>query len=501
MLGETQTWDEGIHLAAGFGYLTTGDYALNPEHPALGKMLCALPLLPLHLTYKREWANGAEQPAGIEFMYANRAAPDLILGLARSVTVLLTLLFAAWIAWWTKVRFGPIAALIALALFSLDPNIIANGRYVTTDLIASFLIFLACTLWLDYLAGPSHIRLVLAGLALGAALSSKYSALFLVPLFLVSGLLKRRWRGTGIALLLAIAVVALVYWPEVMNRRHLERLTGHLTGTGATGELLMWASRKFRLHAWTYLIGLDRLSEHNYVGHQSYLLGEFSEHGWWYYFPVAFLVKTPVATIASIGASAFLIWKAQAPRFYTVGLASVALIFAGFCLTSHINIGYRHMLPALAFLFVLSGVALSRYPRIAAGLLAVLALETAMIHPHYLPFFNFAVGGPKAGPKYLLDSNIDWGQDIKYLGQYQKTHKIPSLCLYYFGNVDWGRYGVQAVDFPERNPLDCDGFGAVSVTPLFGLYAPRDYFAAIRKMQPLDRVGDSIYIYDLRKKK
>ncbi len=501
MLGETQTWDEGIHLAAGYGYLTTGDYAFNPEHPALGKMLCALPLLPLHLVYKREWANAPEQPAGIEFLYANRASPELILGMARSVTVLLTALFSLWIAWWTKTRFGSIAALIALALFSLDPNIIAHGHYVTTDLVASFFVFLGCTLWLDWLATSSRVHLVLAGLSLGCALSSKYSALFLVPLFLVSGLVARRWRETLIALVLALAVVAAVYFPEVLNRRHLDRLTGHLTGTGATGELLVWASRKFRLHAWIYLIGLDRLSEHNQVGHQSYLLGKFSDYGWWYYFPVAFLVKTPVATICAIGSAAALLWKTNAPRLYVFGLAFVAVAFTGFCLTSRINIGYRHMMPALAFLFVLAGVALQRYPRVAAGLVLLLAVESFAIYPHYLSFFNFASGGPKAGPKYLLDSNIDWGQDIKYLGAYMKEHKIPSICLYFFGNVDWGRYGVQAIDFPEKNPMDCDGWGAVSVTPLFGLYAPRDYFATLRQRPPTDRVGYSIYMYDLRKKK
>ncbi len=501
MLGENQTWDEGIHLAAGYGYLTTGDYSFNPEHPALGKILAALPLLPLRLEYKQSWSDAKEQTAGLEFLYANRAAPELMLGLGRSVSVALTLLFAGWLAWWTRARFGVRAALIALALFCFDPNIIAHGRYVTTDLIASLFIFLAATLWLDYLAAPSRARLALAGLALGGALASKYSALFLVPLVIGSGLLAKRWRETSVAVLIAIGVVGLVYFPEVLAVKSRDRLIGHLTGTGSLGHALVWAARKYNLHTWTYLIGLDRLSEHNTVGHPSYLLGEFSDHGWWYYFPVAFAVKTPLATLIATVLSAALIWRTKASRFHVAGLAVVAVVFAGFCLSSRINIGYRHLLPLLPFLFVLAGAALSRHVRLATVLVIALAAESFAVYPFYLSFFNVAAGGPANGHKYLLDSNLDWGQDLKRLGGYLRQRQIPLVCLHYFGNVDWGRYGVNFVDFPQARAEDCDNWAVVSATPLFGLYVPYDYFAGLRRLTPADRIGYSIYIFDLRKRK
>ena len=500
MLGETQTWDEGIHIVAGYSYWRTGDFSFNPEHPPLGKLLAAVPLLALRPSFDTAWLKETPPMAGLYFLYANRLSPEVLLPAARLPGILITLALAAWIAIWTSRNFGHKPALIALALFCFDPNFTAHGRYVTTDVIAAFFIFLAATLWLDCLEQPSHSRALLSGLALGAALTSKYSALFLVPLLILAGFLRRRWRHTGILLLTALAFVLAIYTPEVLRFTGPSKLHDHLVGKGPLGAALVSISSAAPLPYWSYLVGLDRLSEHNTLGHASYLMGQLSEQGWWYYFPVAFLVKTPLATIAAIALTAVLIWRIRERRYLTIGLATVAIVFAAFCLSSKINIGHRHLLPFYPFVFVLAGVVLARYLRVAAVLVALLAVESVSIYPHYLAFFNWAAGGPGNGPKYLLDSNLDWGQDLKHLGAYVRRNRVEKLCLYYFGNGDIVRYAGNFYDLGRGlDNLDC--IAAVSATPLHGLYVPRGWNYPFLRLQPIAKVGYSIYVYDMRKKK
>jgi len=135
----------------------------------------------------------------------------------------------------------------------------------------------------------------------------------------------------------------------------------------------------------------------------------------------------------------------------------------------------------------------------------LLTAESASSYPNYLAFFNAAAGGPKAGPRYLLDSNIDWGQDVKKLRSWLHARNIESVCMFYFGNTGVEFYGIPMKYLPrtweteERERLDC--VAAVSVTPLYGLYVPRDSYAWLREKEPAARVGWSIYVYDLRKRK
>jgi hypothetical protein len=140
--------------------------------------------------------------------------------------------------------------------------------------------------------------------------------------------------------------------------------------------------------------------------------------------------------------------------------------------------------------------------RIGAILLIVLMVESASIYPNYLTFFNAAAGGPRAGPKYLLDSNLDWGQAAKQLGAYMKERNIPQVCLSFFGHVDLPRVGVRNVRLlPGADPESLDCVAAISATPLFGLYVGMDAHAAFRARTPDAIVGNSIYVYDLRKRR
>jgi len=195
---ESQTWDEAVELAGGYRYLKTGEYRFFIEHPPLGKILVALPLLLLDPVLP------ADDPApgdfrhvqyGSRFLYRNKVPAESMLFAARLVTISVTLSLGLVLALWTRRAFGPGAAVFALLLYSFDPNILAQGRYTKSGLLLTLLGFLAVVLWGRYLERPLGATLAATGVVFGLALATKFSAAFLVPVF--AGLHIVQWRRRG----------------------------------------------------------------------------------------------------------------------------------------------------------------------------------------------------------------------------------------------------------------------------------------------------------------
>lgn len=523
-LGETQTYDEGIHAAIGYSYWVTGDLQRDPGHPALGKLLLTLPLTVLRPelnTSSEAFRNENVEQIGIEFLYENRLTPETILLACRAVNIGITLLLGVYLAWWTRRRCGAPAALLALAFFAFDPNLTAHGRYVTTDVLAAAPVFLTVTLWIEYLITRRRRWLVLAGLALGVAFTSKLSTLFLAAV--LPGLFwlwprpgkpkggVREFAAACLVLaLLSAAVIAAVYAPQILHPDPYTYLRDRLTGTGAAGGTLLWLAQWIPVRPIAWFVGIDRLSEINAAGRPQYLLGQFSNHGWWYYFPVTFAVKTPVGVLAALvlaGALAYRLRDALRPhgRLLLALLAPAAAYFA-LSMAAGLNIGHRHLLPVYPLLYVALACVLTAAARELAGMrwagaavAAVAAVESAAIYPDYLAFFNFAAGGPAAGPRYVLDSNLDWGQAFGAVGRYARREGIARVCLFSFGNGAAHRYvpGPSQLDPARLDQMDC--VAAVSATPLYGLYVGPEVLAPLRQRQPLAVIGHSVYLYDLRR--
>lgn len=473
---ETQTWDEGSLLAAGYSYWKTGDYRMNRAHPPLWKLACAFPLLFLDLRVPvsdPSWEKRDDTAFGSAFLYHNRRSPDDILFPARCMTIALTLGLALLVALWTKRRAGAFAGLIALTLVAFDPNILAHGRYVTTDLAAAAFSFLACILWEAALERPSVFRFGLAGLALGAAVTVKFSALFVLPVCLVLTLLRpppRKVLALGLPLAFAVLVAVLL---------------ACYRGAGSV-----------------YLDGLRELAEHNAAGHESYLLGMISSSGWRYYFPVVFAVKVPFAVLVLTALAAFALWRKRGDARAHAVLIVPLVIYTAIALFTRIDIGVRHLLPLFPFLYAGLAIVLARRAPtalVALGLFALIA-ESLAVYPNYLAFFNLAAGGPARGPLYLLDSNIDWGQDTKKLRAWLDAHGNPRVCGAYFGNALPAYYGIEELPVPASasGAARAGCVVAVSVTPLYGLYAPGDPYRWLRAYEPEARIGYSIYVYDFR---
>ncbi len=511
--GETATWDEPQYLASGYSYWTTGRFDMIPEHPPLTRLLCALPLYLFYNlrldTNSPEWKHSEFVMVGNYFLYRNNTSPDDLLFAGRLVAIGLTLSFAGYLAWWTRRRFGDGAALFALALFVLDPNMIAHGRYATNDVPVSLFIFMTCTLWIEYLIERRRAWMVLAGLSLGLALSSKYSALYLGPvLFIMTAVWawrKRTFRPIGalaVAGLIAVGVIGVVYWPEVVRTSELPPLGSKITRAGLTGPVLS-ALATMHSPAYTFLTGIDWQSAHNGMGHPAYLLGQVSMQGWWYYFPVVFAVKTPVAVLAGVALIPLFIWFSKRRILMAALLLSPAAYFA-LVMQSHIDLGVRYLLPVYPFVYVAIAALLLEWKKLRPFALAIpllLAIECASIYPDYLAFFNRICGGPDAGPKYLLDSNIDWGQDYKKLSRYLKQQGIADIRLGFFANVDFPHYGIHPDGIPDgANAENLDCVLAISATPLFGQYVGLERFAWLRARTPMAIIGHSIYVYDLRKR-
>jgi hypothetical protein len=477
-LRESPTNDEPVHLMAGYVYLNSGRYDLDLDHPPLGRVLSALPLLTLPLR-PIDPAKAGEEIR--DLIWRSPAPAETIILRARLVTIALSMLLGAWLAVWTRRHFGPIVALVALTLFVFDPTFIAHGHYITTDLIAALGIFLTCTLWADFLLAPSSRRLLASSLALGFALASKFSSVSLVlvlpALFLIAWALNRAKpfgiiKTIVVMLLGSMAIVFAVYAP-----------------VGIPG----------------YFEGLLSLTRHNGEGWRAYLMGSFSRHGWWYYFPVAFLVKTPTGVLLGCLIALACLRRRVMPVLLLICLVLPPAVYFALAVRSSINIGVRHILPVYPFLFVVLAYLLVEFaPRWSTvAVLALVAVESLSIYPHELSFFNWASGGPVYGPHYLLDSNVDWGQDVSALARFTRTHDAAPLCTALFSSAPLDYYGIQSRDLNQTGMpegianLRC--VMAISANPLYGLYDATKKYQFVREQKPWARIGYSIYLYDLRR--
>jgi hypothetical protein len=526
---EAQIWDEGFEIVGGYQYLTTGEYRTSLENPPLERILAAAPLLFLRPDLKgaaREARNTmtSDVDAGVEFLYHNRIPADTILFAARLPMIAVTVGLVCVIAAWCRRRFGAAVGIVAALLFSLDPTVIAQGRYVKNDMAVAATAFLTVIAWEWFLETRKTPALIWSGVALGLALGSKNSAVFLLPVFLVlyvlsgAGLRPAIRSFTAVGALAAAVVLALyapyggALLPRVRGATG-EPLRDTVDQATAFGRAVAWLGSRLGWRSHPYLTGLTHFANHSGGTHPAYLWGDHGSSGWWYYFPFAFAVKTPVAVLIAVALLiALVVARLRWGRIREAPLAWFAMLtpivfYGTLSAAGHVDIGLRHLLPVYPFFYVLLAAGLLapqwrfKIPVIATILIGA-AAESLAAYPYYTAFFNVLVGGPKNGPKYLVDSNIDWGQDLKRLGRFSAERGSPRMCVAYFGTApDW-YYVPRAGNFPSLEELrmgadlDCE-FAAVSVTPLEGVYVPQEQFAWLRDVPPLERIGYSIYVWDV----
>jgi 4-amino-4-deoxy-L-arabinose transferase-like glycosyltransferase len=550
---KSATFDEPSNIGSGYLEMTEGNYWLKPETLPLVKVVAALPLLALPIRMPPlEWAD--RWRFYDRFLYASNGGDTLLMA-ARAAVLPLALLLGCLVFVWTKRLFGRGAALFALFLYGFEPNILAHSALVTTDLAVACFLFLTAYSLFRLTESASVPRLVATAFAFALAVTTKLSvaplALSIVVLGLVVsagsrtipvriGGLARPLAGRGeklVGLGVVLLVTGLVTWGVIWATYRFSYSPAEAVGLH---QPLDWTriapDGTLRSGVATFLRRAGALPEpylYNLFFHLSiarsfpgFLAGEVRQGGWWYYFAVSLLVKTPIPLLILM-ALALAVRARGWPKTLVSDafLVVPAVIYFVFLSASGFNMGHRHVLAVLPFFMVLAGALIpwAARQRAWAGT-GVLALSiwyltsSLSIFPHYLAYFNELVGGPDGGYKYLVDSNLDWGQDLKGLKRYMERHGIERVWLSYFGMANPGYYGIRHDLLPgstnaDPQPVRSDllalprlprlsGTVAISATNLQELYLPflgvrRGYFEAYRHLAPVAKIGYSIFVYRL----
>jgi 4-amino-4-deoxy-L-arabinose transferase-like glycosyltransferase len=468
---------------------------LNPEHPPLSKLAAALPLLGMGLEFHpdpQSWANADEFALGRQFLYRNIRPADEILFRSRIVTTCFAAALIIAVAAWALRSFGPFPALIAATFAAFDPILLSHGHYVTSDVPVTLFYFCAILAWVSWLVEGGRKRLLLTGVFTGLALATKFSALLLFPAFLLLLAFRRRriqWEHALYLCILPFLIVWATYGFDIRSVAGDPRIGPKLSAVSHLAHVPIPAYYLFR--------GIQLLFRHAHSGHTAYLLGQLSSHGFIAYFPVAFLVKTPLGLLLALALAS---WPLLFLNRKWLWLAAAPLTYFAISMFAGIDIGIRHILPVYPFLYLLAAAALwtasqTRHARLAQAIallcVAGAATEALAAYPLWLGFFNAAAGGPLQGTRYLLDSNVDWGQDLKRLPVFLGQDKILQPCLAYFGEAEPAYYGISAL--PLTHVID-NCLMIVSAQFLFGSTAHP--FAALERRRPRAIVGSSLFVFE-----
>ncbi len=507
------TSDEPAHLVAGYSILTRGREAfwILPQHghPPLLNILNAFvffmgkPDIPLEqLDGWPLWFSD------YVFAFVPYLAPvEQTEFVIRIPTVLLTVVLGALIFRWGKELWGKIAGLAALVALLFDPLLLAHGRLATTDVGAVTLGTSVLYLAWRWAERPSWRLTWLLGLLCGLTMLAK---------------------GSGIFWTLTVGLIAVGMAVHPRSRTLSFRLILQGVCIGLLGFLIVWAGHAFTwgivredfplsLPApdyWNGIISQARSVEKRWV----FAFGMRKHGGWWWYFPMAFLIKNPLPLLISLAIGWLRVFRRpfSQPRVLALGL--FPLIYTIAAIRSGMNIGYRHMLPVHPFIYLMAG-AMVRYGLIGDsprrwwryGCVVALSLwyivGTLRMFGYEIAYFNELVGGSHNGHHYLIDSNIDWGEGYKALRDYLKEQPGPPLQLSRgFLNIDPEQYGISYQPLPPdrsgsalQSPFHPKpGRYAISITILQrGWPEDPDVYAWFRQVQPTAEIGYSFFLYDI----
>lgn len=502
----SQTSDEPPHIACGMEWLSRGTYHYEAQHPPLARVAVALGPF---LAGVRSFNLPGMADEGIALIYRDGHG-DRNLALAR-----LGILPFFWIACtvvylWTKRYCGEPSAAFAVLCFTFLPPVLAHAGLATTDMPLTAMTgasFFAGLIWLNR---PNILTSLAFGAITALAVLSKFSSLAFLPSSCAVALLwfllaeprpfrqaLQAIRACAAPSLLVVTVMLLVVWAGY--RFSYGVIPAKPDPLDAPGTVKVPAPELFA--------GINQVEDHNSHGHASYLLGEQGQTGWWYYYFVVLAVKTPLPFLALLGCGVGLIRRKNSSPAQRRGV-SLALAFSAgivlFALTSQINIGVRHVLPVYIGFSMVAGAGAARLldrpvPSrwVLSFLLLWLAATSALSHPDYLSYFNALAG--RHPERIVVDSDLDWGQDMKRLAQRLKQVGAQSVAFTPYFPVN-----LRAEGFPEVHPLNplhpVPGWNAVGLTYLKTLsLGERDAYPPLplwpEHREPTEKIGAGIWLF------
>jgi len=541
---QSQIFDEACHIFAGYRSWKNFDFGINPEHPPLVKLVAAIPLLRLPLRVPAvpdDYFKSVEYGTGRDFLYGNDA--NSLLLRARLAAAVFTICLGLTVFILANSMWGARPAFLALTLLVFEPNILAHGALVTTDIGAALGLLLGVGSFYFYLKKPTALRLAGAGLAAGLCLGVKHSGILLFPiLFFVAlaelqpfrdsvvrrftpGLAKKALRQASS--LAAIAAISLVLLWSLYGFRYAARPAGlslnpslseFAQRVGPSGSAIVLKIAHWHLLPESYLYGaVDFYSEGQ---HPTIIFGKYYPTAQWFYFPAIFIVKSTVAFLlfCCLTPICTSFWGKQFRREVLLLLIPPA-IYLAVAMFSGVNYGVRHLLPVYPFLIVLVAFGawnLGQRHRALASLVAVLVAfhvaSSVRAFPNYIPYANELWGGPANTHRILADSNVDWGQGLKAMKQYVDQRQIKDCWFSYFGSlvVDVSYYGIPCKPLPTSYdylmqlpmqvvPPQIDGPVFISATEVAGPYWKADWvnpYHPFQQTPPSALIADSILMFD-----
>ena len=497
------TFDELTHIQAGYRYWQCGEFANNPEHPPLVKLIAAASI--------RHWQlEGYPSPCGAQViqsrkmdlpialaLYHSPHARELLWHARASLIVfpqgLLLAVFFAARAW-----FGHPAATIAALLITFEPTLLGHGSLVTTDMAVTAMTFLAVFFSIECVRKRSWIYFVLCGIALGFAVASKHSAFVVPPIclatMLASALMQRLgandylrlvW-GWLVACMLAFAILWAFYGfrygalPHETNPAYdlMQPFAHEGRQNTHTAHAVSFLGRH-QLLPEAYLAGLADIA--TFSSRPTYFFGRYYAQGFWYYFPVTLAIKLTIALLLLFAYALFhpRVWRMHGQTLVPCSIPLI--VFLGCAMYGKLDIGVRHVLPVLPFMVIFAAAAASdllqhsRATGIAAALLIGFSIfSAARSAPQQLSYANEFFGGPDRLHRYLGDSNIDWGQASDRLQSFLESRNLHSNCAVASGTVFRDPSACTELPFfladlnsPQLPPVMGDTFeGTVIIQPL-----------------------------------
>jgi hypothetical protein len=526
---KSPTFDEPQHLTAGYSFWVTNDFRLDPENGDFPARWAALPLFFENLKFvsakDSTWQHADEAGIAHQFFYELGNDPDRMIADARSMMSIFGVALCLLIYRIAREFFGVVGGLIAETAAAFDPNFLAHSALVTSDVAATF--FFTATLWSCWrlFRKISPARLTIAALSLSGLFLTKFSAPIALPVLAAMSVL-HVFCQDEIAISVGKFRTALTE-----TRKKLCAMGGLWLAFGAAVVFAIWLSFSFRYSAltdygpsrrvwdncWSAILSDSGPVEHaidfarvHHLLPEAYLCGfaytrksaevrpsfldnQWSLVGFASFFPRAFLYKTPLPLLCLIAlAAGVAIWRREKWRNSILlnPFLIFALVYAAFALGAQLSIGHRHILPIYPTLFIACGaltfLAQKDKRTIFTGAVAVLLCwqigESVAVRPNYLAYFNQIAGGPSRGYQHLVDSSLDWGQDLPALKRWIDNHHADvdgkPLYLAYFGSADPRANEIDAKRLAEDHSTGdlkftqlTGGVYCISATTLQSVYA------------------------------
>lgn len=520
---KSNTFDELAHLTSGYSSWFQDDYRLNVESGLVAQAIAALPLLGMELDFPGRntpaWQASDVWTIGQQFFFELGNPYESMLWRARAMIALVSVAFGALVFAWSRRWFGSRGGLLSLALYALSPTMLAHARLVTTDVTATFLFVASAGAAWRLLHAVSWGNVLLVGACVGLLMLTKVSGGVIVPVAAVLALLRlasgrplpvtlrgsttldSRARQAGVFVLVTameVALVVFLVWAAYGFRFGVFDPAGdpgtlfYSVDPARTGLLagpITWL-RDHRLLPEGFLDGLIiQLGEAE--ERVAFMNGTYALGGRWTFFPYCLAVKTPIPlfVLVMLGLVATLRRGGLSARLYrSAPLWVLPGVYWAFMMSGDMNIGARHVLVTLPVMFIVAGGAAGCAVRsrallgASAACLALFALESARVFPHYLAYFNQLAGGPEHGHEHLVDSSLDWGQDLPGLRDWLDERGLPDprhpVYLSYFGTADPRHWRLGALALPSYGAWAAvrtqialrGGFYCISATHLQNLY-------------------------------